>query len=193
MDSIGVQGGSIPGLAPGGMVPTIQLGDLSRNFAAEVFERRAVVGVTLHAVLARGVGALQVQSKAPGGIVVEQIKGTTEPGSFLGWDGWRILIAPNPQTLIGALVHFWDPLKVGGGVPGSSVELGQLDEGWFATPASPTQFMKNPWELAPTQLWVPPGHFMTVANGSYNLSTGSIFSYLQLVFREIPEIQGVPE
>jgi len=194
MDSIGVQGGSIPGLAPGGMVPTIQLGDLSRNFAAEVFERRGFWGEQLTEFTVGDVASLVLASRAPGGIVIENLtarQDTTHNGNF-GEQGFHVLRTDSPPSGLSILAG--DALPVGGGTPNSEPSKSSYAAGWYSAYPE-TQFVYDGFKLNPLTWWIPPGSFLVVSQARYRISAIgiSVVSYVELTWREIPEIQGVPE
>lgn len=192
MDSIGVQGGSIPGLAPGGMVPTIQLGDLSRNFAAEVFESRALVGTLVWAATANFVGVFELASRAPGGIVIESLSVTPARAPYAGTDGspgFHMTITQTP--ILSGVTFDRTPTNIGGGAVKSSLRVGEMPTTWYGPVVPP--FLLPEWELQPTTIWVRPGSFLTLGSGAYNLTAAVSAASVNMVWREIPEIQGVPE
>ena len=189
MDSIGVQGGSIPGLAPGGMVPTILLGDLSRNFAAEVFEKRGIVGAQLNSSLPGYMGIAQLASRAPGGCVLEQLRSYIDIPGTNGRVAWEFAVSTTAPAL--ASVSSVDPLPIGGGTPNSTFKRGQVTGTPFA--GMPSQVVFDLWDLQGVVIWVPPGNFFTIMCLSWNTTGTIVSSNIELTWREIPEIQGVAE
>ena len=192
MDSIGVQGGSIPGLKAGGMQPTIQLADLSRNFAAEVFEARALVGTLCDASTANYVAMMEVTSQAPGGIVVESLSVTPAPAPYAGTHGspgFYVTITEAP--ILSGVTYTRTPTNIGGKPVNSSIRVGQMPTTWYGPTVPP--FILPEWELQPTTIWVRPGSFLTLGSGAYNITAAVSAASVNMVWREIPEIQGVAE
>lgn len=192
MDSIGVQGGSIPGLKSGGMQPTIQLADLSRNFAAEVFESRGLVGTLCWASTASHVGMMELTSQAAGGIVIESLSVTPANAPYAGTDGsagFHMTITETP--ILSGATFARIPTNIGGKAVRSSLRIGEMPTTWYGPNVPP--FILPDWELQPTTIWVRPGSFLTLGSGAYNLTAAVSAASVNMVWREIPEIQGVAE
>jgi hypothetical protein len=190
MDSIGVQGGSIPGLKEGGMQPTIQLADLSRSFAAEVFERRAMVGTIVWASTADYVGIMEIKCQAVGGIVIESLSVIDGDPPYAGTDGspgFRMTITESP--LLAGVTFPVEPLNIGGNAVKSTMRRGEgPDASWYGS--HPWAFISPLWELQPTTIWVRPGSYLTLGSAAFNTSTDVSAATVNMVWREIPEIQG---
>jgi hypothetical protein len=177
------------------MVPTIQLGDLSKNFAAEVFEKRGFWGDIINEFTVGDVAALVLTSRAPGGVVIENISAQQDPvhvGNF-GAEGFYVLRTTTLPPIVATLLTS-PPLPVGGGTPNSEVQRYSFSAGWQSSIVE-TQFVYEGFKLHPLTWWIPPGAFLIIAQAKYRISPVGIAvaSYIELTWREIPEIQGVPE
>lgn len=191
MDSIGVQGGTIPGLAPGGMVPVIQLGDLTNNFASQVFESRGLSGSVF-----TGGGVIDeilvwtLAAQSPGGTVVENIQ--VEANTLAA----QITTIPNGAWVLNLGVNRYAPaatapyMSIGGSTPKNALHFG--DRTWAIgewSNAMPTDFV-----FGGLNIWIPPGSFLNLGLASYR--GGGVTDPVATVsfsWREIPEVQGVPE
>jgi len=191
MDSIGVQGGSIPGLAPGGMVPVIQLGDLTKNFASQVFESRGLSGSVF-----AGSGVIDeilvwsLSARSPGGSVVEdiQVQANTlaQPIPTIPNGAWVMDLSVNRYAPPATVPY----TSIGGHTPKNALHFG--DRTWDITEwanAMPTDFT-----FGGLNIWIPPGSFLNLGMASYRgLGTVDPIATVSFSWREIPEIQGVAE
>jgi len=176
------------------MQPTIQLGDLSRNFAAEVFEARALVGTVVSSPIPLNVGIMELRSRALGGIVIESMNVSTIVAGTNGAAGFHLMITNAP--LLAGTTSVADPTNIGGRPVKSTMRVGHglaghgSDTPWYGT--AQAAFLMPGWELQPTSIWVPPGSYLTLGSGAYHTGTGGTSSAtINMVWREIPEIQGV--
>lgn len=192
MDSIGVQGGSIPGLAPGGMVPTIQLADLTNNFASQVFESRGLSGNVF-----TGSGVIDeilvwaLSARSPGGTVVEDIQVHTNqlaqqtvsgpPNGTWVMELSRSNLSPGTTA---------DYSSIGGGDPNNLLFHGSRT--WLITEWDTA--LPPDYKFGGLNIWIPPGSFLNLGLASYR-GTAATNPVATVCFswREIPEIQGVAE
>lgn len=197
MDSLGVQGGTIPGLAPGGMIPVLNVGNLGDNFAAQVFESRGIAA-TMNTV---GPGAAgdrltwSLHSRAAGGTVVEAIEtftvdpGGAAPSIFAPNEAWMMNIADTQFFSSGSKTVF-AAQSVGGPTPRN-----EYSTGFYSDPIALLEwqvaFQPN-WSLGPFKIWIPPGQFLNLLFHSENTGpVGVCSAMLTIQWREIPEVQGV--
>lgn len=196
MDSLGVQGGTIPGLAPGGMVPVLNMGNLGDNFAAQVFESRGIAS-TMNTTGPGSVGRYllwALHSRAAGGSVIEACTvrtvdaGDVAPSMFAPNLAWMMNIADTTFFTGGTTTMPYQ--SVGGPTPRNEFSVG-----YSVTPISLIE-----WQLAfppdfdqgAFKMWVPPGQFINFLFHSENNNVLNICSAMMTIqWREIPEVQGV--
>jgi len=195
MDSLGVQGGTIPGLAPGGMVPVLQVGNLGDNFAAQVFEARGVGSYWGTTATTTAYLTWSLHSRAAGGTVIEDLKvDTTQLGSFSTGAGahttpngyWLLGRGPNPLGATAAL----PTANVGGPDTRNEFAAGQ-DTGIPSLNDWPIQLPNN-FDFTGLNFWIPPGEYLNVALGSWQQAgPDAPGASVTVQWREIPEVQGV--
>jgi len=191
MDSLGVQGGSIPGLAPGGMVPVIQLGNLGDNFAAHVFEARGVASTYNRATAAGRWVTWSLHARSGGGVVIENI--LTD----------AVALGPSPASVLGPNGYFFlgrGPLSPGTGMtaftPGTFGGPAPKSEWTAGTGAGIPHLPDWPCRLPPgfifegIKLWIPPGEYLNLMFNSDKVLGADPEASATVIWREIPEIQG---
>jgi hypothetical protein len=173
------------------MQPTIQLADLSRSFAAEVFERRAMVGTIVWSGGANTVGIIEIRCKAVGGIVIESLSVEDAAPPFAGTagsPGFHIAITEAPLPLFNPLFPV-AATNIGGSSVKSTMRRGDGPQGaWYGL--NPVAFISPNWQLQPTTIWVRPGSYLTLGSANFNTTAALAAASVNLIWREIPEIQG---
>lgn len=160
------------------MTPVIVLADMSRTYAPEAIEARAITGQRLTPIANRTYINVQMLSRGRGGIVVEHL---SIAASVAAWGFVEISTTSLAGAVTGAPL-----LNIGGEATLTEIE-------WSADQAvgSPIYVMPAPVTVPTDRLFVPAGqylHFGSIATGAPAIYDCEI----EVVFREIPEALGAP-
>ena len=193
LGALGVQGGATPGLAPGGMVPTVQMANLGDSFAAQVFESRGIAGSHDQVVPVGDCDVMVLHSRSAGGCVIESIQtSTVREGTAISPSGWTLgsygIGLDSTNFRAGGVGEYVTSL--GGPSPVSTVFTTSFD-----LSLTPPIFAVLPpeWELQGIQIWVPPSSELTVflAAEATSLTLADNPGFIgSITWREIPGIQG---
>jgi len=193
LDALGVQGGQVPGLEDGGMVPVITVGNLGNNFAAQVFEARGLVALLAFVLFANEIPTLSIQAVGRGGIVIERIRMlVSQLGGFAVPAGFPPY--PNPtwglarggvQVNQGTATSTGVP--IGGPDTKSIIRYGNTP---LAAWSSYDFFYGGDEFATDLNIWVPPGQFLDLGFLSYSAVAPFPTAFFMVQWREIPEAQG---
>jgi hypothetical protein len=165
--------------APDNLVQTMQVLDLSRSVATEPVEARGYVCVYL---LASGghFGTWELYSKAPGGIVIENLMVTEQPSSFpagtvLAVRDTRVTVPAAPGVQIGC--------SIGGEPVRSDWGFANLVAPLVGPDLQIIPFINNPNQQVqvPMRIYVPAGSVLVVhcTTGGTNMVIGAVWRELQ--------------
>lgn len=184
----GYSAAQLPALLDG-IQPVMIYGDVSKSVASEVFEARGVSGFTLDHF-----AGLQIQAKAPGGIVIETCNVFIQIATAVGAP-WSVGINITTTTAAGLTLN--PKLDVGGIATASpahtftpAVAAGALlalhcDQAFSGVNAPELMSV-----LTDVRMYVPPGHFFQIFPFA---GAGTLFQIgLHVVWRELSDIQGAP-
>jgi len=175
MDTFGVRTRNRLRMNTGAMQPVAVLADMSKSFAPQRIEARGISGNT-HAVPGGGfVGVFELESRGPGGIVIEQI--TLQAGQLAVTDMWRQNITATGQG--GLLTTI---VTNQGGVPVLSV----MRNAFNGASRGGTLCYAADYRAVDVDIFVPGGSFWSLQWFTQTVNSASI------VWREIPEPLGEP-
>jgi hypothetical protein len=172
-----------------GVQPVIIYGDVSKSVASEVFEARAMTGVTDATAF-----GIEISSAAPGGMLIEEIDATLSTGG--GVAGASALLALNVSDTSGAVL-IQKKLDIGGAptvglvrkmtgaFTGSGLQSGALT--FDPKILSGTTLIMGVQNR--TRIWIQPGAFLQIAPITLFL-INSIS--LHVTWRELADVQGQP-
>lgn len=159
----------------GAINPVAVVADLSKSFAPQRQEARAIAG-NRHAVPGGGFsGVFELESRGPGGLVIEQL--TLQAEQLSVTDMWRQNIAATGQGgLLTTLVVNQ------GGLPVRSIMRNKFNG---SSPGGTLCYAAEYIGLG-VDIFVPAGRFWTLAWTTQSVNSASV------VWREIPEPLGAP-
>lgn len=163
------------------LTPTIQIADMSRSFAPEAFESRAVSTI-VGANVAAEFTICQINSIAPGGIVIERVDLRAATSALVALPQTSMQIGA-PLTLNNIITP--TILNVGGSPVTSTVQAGSLG----AVPGTTIFVNLDPANGLKT--FENFGWFIPSASSFRLVALGlNEFQWLQVQWREIPQARG---
>jgi len=158
------------------IVQTVQMADVSKSFAAEAFEARAV-GTTGAAAAA----ATELHAIAPGGIVIERLTLSERVVPPVG-----IFIEVRATSNLNAVSFISNKMDVGGSLTNSTLRQSILPgpgvlPNFVRIETDPDGF----FDLSDISWFVPAGNFLTCS-----IQAPAVDLYVEVQWREIPQPQG---